>query len=86
MEMESINVLARNSTCVSELFLGFNNDLLDMTELCSQLAQCPGFCENALETGNLVSVTTMSTIVTNWVLRISPGKVYDILRLLLIKN
>jgi hypothetical protein len=58
--MESIIAFARNSTCASELFLGLKNDPSNVTELCSQLAQCPGFCETTFETGNSVSVSTMS--------------------------
>jgi hypothetical protein len=60
MAMESIPVFAHNSACASELFLGFNKTSSNLTELCSQLAQCPGFCETVFETGNLVSVSTMS--------------------------
>ncbi|CZR66852.1 uncharacterized protein PAC_16753 [Phialocephala subalpina] len=51
--MESIPDFAHTSACASELFLGFNKTSSNVTELCSQLAQCPGFCETTFETENL---------------------------------
>jgi len=58
MTMESIPTFNFNSTCSSKLVLGFNNDTSNFTNLCSQLAKCPGFCEAAFETGTLVSFST----------------------------
>ena len=57
MTIESIHTSGFTSPCTSELFVGFKNDISNVTELASKLSQCPGFCEAVFKTGNLVGLS-----------------------------